>query len=82
MSVYFDVSVLVALFAVGALNDRASHVLRTLDDIAMVSDFATAEFSSVIALRVRTRDLRPDDARSVFSNFDIGQRSALAAFKS
>jgi uncharacterized protein len=36
----------------------------------MVSDFSAAEFSSVIARRVRTRDLRAEEARTAFANFD------------
>jgi predicted nucleic acid-binding protein len=36
----------------------------------IVSDFSAAEFSSVIARRVRTPALRADEARTAFSNFD------------
>jgi predicted nucleic acid-binding protein len=67
VSVYFDVSVLVAMFALDPLNDRAE---RAIDDSATVSEFAVAEFSSVIATRVRSHDLRPGDARNAYANFD------------
>lgn len=70
VSVYLDVNVIVPLFAIDLLNDRAEKALRSLDDDLVVSDFSAAEFSSVIARRVRTRDLRVEEARTAFSNFD------------
>lgn len=70
VTAYLDVNVMVPLFAVDTLTDRAKKALRSLHDDLIVSDFAIAEFSSVIARRVRTRDLRPDEARAAFSNFD------------
>ena len=70
MSVYLDVNVIVPLFAVDVLSDRAEKALRNLNDDLVVSDFSAAEFSSVIARRVRTRDLRAEEARTAFSNFD------------
>ena len=38
--------------------------------VLIVSDFAAAEFSSVIARHVQTKDIKKDDARIAFSNFD------------
>jgi len=70
VSVYLDVNVIIPLFAVDLLSDRAEKVLRKLDDDLVVSDFCAAEFSSVITRRVRTRDLRAEEARTAFSNFD------------
>ncbi len=70
VSAYLDVNVIVPLFAVDTLTDKAKKALRSLHDDLIASDFSTAEFSSVIARRVRTRDLRADDARTAFSNFD------------
>jgi uncharacterized protein len=70
VSVYLDVNVVIPLFAVDLLSDRAEKALRKLDDDLVVSDFCAAEFSSVIARRVRTRDLRAEEARTAFSNFD------------
>ncbi len=70
MSVYLDVNVIVPLFAVDLLGDRAEKALRKLHDDVVVSDFCAAEFSSVIARRVRTRDLPAEEARTAFSNFD------------
>ena len=70
MSVYFDVSVVVALFAVDPFNERAERAATAIKDSASISEFAATEFSSVIAMRVRTRDLGPDDARNAYTNFD------------
>ncbi len=70
MSVYLDASVLVALFTNDPLTARAETFLRADPLVVIVSDFAAAEFSSVIARHVRTKDIRKDDARIVFSNFD------------
>ncbi len=45
--------------------------MRGLHDDLVVSNLSAAEFSSVIARRVRTRDLRSGEARTSFSNFDV-----------
>lgn len=71
MSVYLDVNVIVPLFALDLLSGRAEEALRSLGDDLVVSDFCAAEFSSVIARRVRTRDLRAEEALAAFSNFDV-----------
>ena len=70
MSVYFDVNVVVPLFAVDPFNERAERVAASIEDSASISEFAATEFSSVIAMRVRTRDLGPDEARNAYTNFD------------
>jgi predicted nucleic acid-binding protein len=70
VSVYLDVNVIVPLFAIDPLNSRTDKTLRGLHEDLIVSDFSAAEFSSVIARRVRTRDLRAVEARTAFSNFD------------
>jgi predicted nucleic acid-binding protein len=70
VSVYLDASILVALFTSDALTARADSFLRRNPSVLIVSDFAAAEFSSVIARHVRTKDISKDEARLVFSNFD------------
>jgi predicted nucleic acid-binding protein len=70
VSVYLDVNAIVPLFTVDALNDRAEKALRSLNDALIISDFSAAEFCSVIARRVRTRDLRTAEAQTAFFNFD------------
>ena len=71
MSVYLDVNVIVALFVIDTLNDRADRVLRDLRDSLIVSNLSAAEFASAIGRRVRTRDLRSSEARTAFGNFDL-----------
>jgi hypothetical protein len=63
VSVCLDANVLVALFAVDPLTEKADMALRRLHDDLIVSDFSGAEFSSVIACRVRMCDLRADEAQ-------------------
>ena len=71
MIAYLDASVLVALFTNDPLTARAETFLRANPWVLIVSDFAAAEFSSVIARHVRTKDIKKEDARTAFSNFDI-----------
>lgn len=71
MSVYLDVNVIVALFTLDPLNDRTENALRGIRDTLVISDLAGAEFSAVIARRVRTRDLSAGEARTAFANFDL-----------
>ena len=78
VSVYLDVNVIVPLFVVDPLNGRAEKALRRLHEDLIVSDFSAAEFSSVIARRVRTHDLRAEEARTAFVNFDSWCNSAAA----
>jgi uncharacterized protein len=70
VSVYLDASLLVALFTNDPLTTRADTFLRANPSVLIVSDFAAAEFSSVIARHVRTKDITKNDARIVFSHFD------------
>jgi hypothetical protein len=70
VSVYLDASALVALFVIDANNDRANKALRCLRQDLIVSNLSAAEFSAVIARRVRTRDLIIEEARTAFANFD------------
>jgi len=71
VSVYLDVNVLVALFVNDTHNERTEKALAGQYDDLIVSNLSFAEFSSVIARRVRTRDLLASEARTAFSNFDI-----------
>lgn len=70
MSVYLDVNVLIPLFMVDAHNKRADKAMNDLQDDLIVSNLSVAEFSSVIARRVRMHELNESDARSAFVNFD------------
>lgn len=70
MSVYLDASVLVALLTDDPFTRRADAFLRENASVLIISDFAAAEFASVIARHVRTGDIMQNDARIVFSTFD------------
>jgi uncharacterized protein len=70
VSVYLDASILVALFTDDPFTLRVDSFLRANALVLIVSDFAAAEFASVIARHVRTRDITPDNARIAFSIFD------------
>lgn len=76
MRAYLDASIIVALFTDDALNDRAERFLQARTTWAVVvSDFATAEFASAVARRVRTKDLDKENARTAFASFDEWSRS-------
>ena len=70
MNVYLDASVIVALLTPDLLSVRADAFFRAQRHLVIVSDFAAAEFASVVARRVRTRDITPKSARRSFASFD------------
>jgi len=70
VSCYLDTSVLVPLFLLDPLNRRAEAFLRKNRDDLVVGEFGVAEFSSVVARRLRTRDITRGDAQHAFLNFD------------
>jgi len=70
VSVYLDASALIPLFTLDAFSAKASARLADLADQVLVSDFASAEFASVVARRVRARDLTAGEARAAFDTFD------------
>ena len=70
MSLYLDASVIVALLTNDLFTSRADAYIRSHPDILIVSDFAGAEFASVIARRVRTREVTERVARRAFAEFD------------
>jgi uncharacterized protein len=70
VSLYFDASVLVALFVIDPFNTRVEAFLSANRNLCLISDFGAAEFSSAIARRVRMRDLTRSDGRLAFANFD------------
>jgi len=60
----------VALFSNESSSERADVYLRNRRPSTIVSDFAAAEFASVIARRVRMQQLSRDQAHAVFETFD------------
>jgi hypothetical protein len=63
VSLYLDASVLVALFVIDPSSARAEAFLSAHPEIAVVSDFGVAEFSSAVGRRVRIRDLTREDGQ-------------------
>jgi len=70
LSVYADASLLVAVIAPDVFNERARTFISEKRPTLLISDFAAAEFASVLARRVRKRELVADDARKAFAAFD------------
>ncbi|HUJ47190.1 MAG TPA: type II toxin-antitoxin system VapC family toxin [Rhizomicrobium sp.] len=70
MSVYLDASVLVALFSTDTFTTAADRAFRGRTLAVVVSDFAAAEFASVIARRFRNKELTKSDAVAAFAAFD------------
>jgi uncharacterized protein len=67
---YLDASVLVALLTNDPLTPRAVSFMRAERRVAIVSDFAAAEFASAIARRVRMGEFTSEEGLMGFSIFD------------
>jgi len=70
VNLYLDASVVVALLTKDAFTSRAESYIRANAPVLVVSDFAAAEFASVIARRLRVREITEPIARVVFVEFD------------
>ena len=70
MSIYLDASVLVALFSTDMFTAAADRAFRGRSLAVAVSDFAAAEFASVIARRLRNKELTKGEALAAFAAFD------------
>lgn len=70
MKVYLDASVLVALFMEEQSTPRAEGLLSSRLRAILVSDFASAEFASALARRVRMGELLREQANLAFTAFD------------
>ena len=70
MNLYLDASVIVALLTKDVFTSRAETYIRANAPILIVSDFAAAEFASVIARRLRVREITEPIARVVFAELD------------
>jgi predicted nucleic acid-binding protein len=69
LSVYLDTCVLVPIFLLDPFNARVRKFLASGVEM-LVSDFASAEFASVVGIRVRTKLLTAADGRTAFATFD------------
>jgi len=68
LSLYLDASALLPLFIQESRTDEAHGHLH--GNVLVISDFAIAEFSSGVARRTRTGDIKESDATLVFATFD------------
>ncbi len=71
MSVYVDASALVPLFLPDVFNARIEAYLLTGPADILVSDLSSAEFASVVGIRLRSGLLPPAKAREAFLNLDV-----------
>jgi predicted nucleic acid-binding protein len=71
VSLYLDTSVVVALLVDSdPFTGRARAYIAGNPDTLVVSDFAAAEFASVVSRLTRMRRLSTDEATALFSDFD------------
>jgi predicted nucleic acid-binding protein len=70
LSSYLDTSVVVNLLTPEPLSARAEAFVIANPTGLVVSDFTIVEFSSVIARRVRAREMSVDEAQVTFGDFD------------
>jgi uncharacterized protein len=70
VTIYLDASALVAMFTNDHWTERTVQFLQTGAGPVIVSDFAAAEFSAVIARQARINQITPEAARALFTSFD------------
>lgn len=70
MNVYLDASVLVPLVIQEVWTERAEALFGPRKDAIIVSDFAAAEFSAVIARATRDGTLDRRSAQAIYEAFD------------
>jgi uncharacterized protein len=75
LRVYADASLLVGLIVSDKFSDRGREFVARERPTLLVSDFGAAEFASVLARRVRTRELAAEAARQAFTAFDAWSTS-------
>ena len=76
MNHYLDTSVLVAYYLPEPLSERAERVLLRADPLS-ISPLVELEFASVLARKVRARELAPTAARSALEQFRAHQEEGL-----
>jgi predicted nucleic acid-binding protein len=67
---YLDTSVIVPLLITEIFTERARNFLTSEMPVLLVSDFAAAEWASVISRRVRTGEMTHAEAMEIFATFD------------
>lgn len=81
MNVYFDASVLVAMFTHDRHSARADELLG-LGPTAFVSDFAAAELASALGRLLRMTVLTAQEARAALTAFDVWRHQESTAIAS
>jgi uncharacterized protein len=72
LGIYLDTSFLAALFIeADVFASRAATFFAETNEPLVVSDFAAAEFASVVARATRLKDINELEARAIFVAFDI-----------
>jgi predicted nucleic acid-binding protein len=71
LGVYLDTSVLAGLFVeTDVFAERAANFFMQVQDVLIVSDFATAEFASVLSRVTRMKAISAVAASAIFNGFD------------
>jgi len=70
VSIYLDASVLVAFFTLDSLSTRADRLMRSIESVVVVSNFAAAEFTSALGRRVRNKEIPNLLAQEILETFD------------
>jgi uncharacterized protein len=70
VKIYLDANAIVSFFIADSWTQRTASFLEKNTRPVVVSDFAAAEFSAVIARQVRRNQLTHDEARAAFISFD------------
>jgi predicted nucleic acid-binding protein len=80
LSVYLDANVIVPLFVKDVFSPRALAFMAGQPTGVIISDFASAEFVSVLGVRCRTKALTIPQARAALANFDawVGANAVTA----
>jgi uncharacterized protein len=71
VNAYLDASLVVALLTNDIFTDRAEAFLSAETPVLLLSDYAVAEFASVVARRVRMQELTRDEAWGAFAALDL-----------
>lgn len=70
MSVYLDANVIVPLFINDVFSARALAFMARHPANVIISDFASAEFASVLGVRCRTKAISVPQGKAALANFD------------
>jgi hypothetical protein len=80
LRLYLDASVIAPLFLPDVFIARSRSLLAAKPQV-IISDFAAAEFCSIVGIRVRTGDITRTRALAALSNFDTWRSDYAAEAK-